>query len=199
MVKKTLCTASLILLSVFFISCGKENLNPQENSNGSSNVVIENADNKENPKEDKNDTKPKSEKKTVRLFFFDMEKMETYYVDEEVVVTDGALITAITSAIQNYNENENFVTLTKKVGVSKAKIEDGILKVYLNDDFTKHMNLGSSSEGALISTLVNSYGYNLKVDKVAVYCNNELYTGLRGELPEGYYTVDYSNTTQYNK
>ena len=59
-----------------------------------------------------------------------------------------------------------------------------------NDDFTSALPLGTSSESGLISAIVNTYGYNYGLDKVAIYFGDTLYTGLKGELLEGYYTVN---------
>ena len=51
----------------------------------------------------------------------------------------------------------------------------------------------------MLSSLLATYGYNLNVDKVAIYFNDELYTSLRGELPNGYFDVDYSSAKAYSK
>ena len=44
-----------------------------------------------------------------------------------------------------------------------------------------------------MAAIVNTYGYNYQVNKVAVYFGNDLYTGLDGTAEAGYSTVDYTN------
>lgn len=181
----TLLLSSLLVFSL--VGCGsKETPKPE----GEKTPPVTN----ETPKGDetsKKDEESKDTKKKVKLFFFHMDEMKMVSVDEEIDVKEGALVTALTKAHQENKSDKNLVTLTDKVGVSSAKLDGDVLKVYFNDDFTKYMNLGSASESGLVEGLVNTYGYNYNVKKVAIYCNGELYTGLRGELPEGYYKTSY--------
>lgn len=179
-----LLLSSLLVLSM--VGCAEK-----ENPKTEDTTKAPTTDSSKVDETNKKDDVSKETKKKIKLFFFDMDEMKIVSVDKEVMVKDGALVTALTKAHQENKSNENFVTLTDKVGVSSAKVEDGILKVYFNDDFTKYMNLGSASESGLVEGLVNTYGYNFNVNKVALYCNGELYTGLRGELPEGYYKTTY--------
>lgn len=138
-------------------------------------------------------------KENLRLYFFDTEKLKLYYIDKDIVVIDKAKINALTKAHQENKDNDKFLYLTNKVGVSSAKLDGDILKIYFNEDFTKLMTLGTSTESGLVQSLVNTYGYNYKVNKVAIYFNNELYTGLKGDLPNGYFEVDTSNCEEYKK
>ena len=61
------------------------------------------------------------------------------------------------------------------------------------------MLLGSSTESGLLSSLISTYAYNLDVDKVAIYLGDKLYTSLKGDLPKGYFDVDFSSAIPYSK
>lgn len=60
------------------------------------------------------------------------------------------------------------------------------------------MNLGTSSECALIDSIVYTYGYNYHVSKVALYVNGEAYVDPRGEMPGGYFTVDITGIEEFD-
>lgn len=67
------------------------------------------------------------------------------------------------------------------------------MTVVFNEAFTEKMLLGSVTESGLLASILSTYAYNYGVDKVAIYFGDKLYTSLRGELPEGYFKVDYSD------
>jgi len=161
--------------------------NNNNNNNNTSNNSNENSNN-ENPSKP-----PKTEVKTVRIFAFDYETPELYYYDTEITVTDNALVTALTNELQHNLPEDRFLALTDEVGVTSAKLDDekGILTVVFNEAFTEKMLLGSVTESGLLASILSTYAYNYGVDKVAIYFGDTLYTSLRGELPEGYFEVDY--------
>lgn len=140
----------------------------------------------------------KIKKETCRLFFFDIKNLNMVYIDKEIEIVDNAKVNALTKAHQE-TKNENLLNLTDEVGVTSAKLNDDILEVHFNESFTDKMTLGSATESGLAASLINTYGYNYNVTKVAIYINNELYTGLKGELEEGYYTVDFSDAQEFKK
>ena len=45
----------------------------------------------------------------------------------------------------------------------------------------------------VIGAVVNTYGYNYGVDKVAIYFGDELYTSTAGTSSDEYSTVNYSD------
>ena len=190
----------VMILTFTFVSCAKDNSEKANDDKSSTEVSEESTQiedsNKDVDKDTPSDSK-ESKKESCRLFFFDTEKLEEVYVDKEIEIVDGAKVNALTKAHQEYKENTKLLSLTDKAKVKSAKVDGDILKVYFNSDFTKEMTLGSATESGLIQSLVDTYGYNYKVKKVAIYINNELYTGLRGELPEGYYEVKASDAKAY--
>ena len=135
-----------------------------------------------------------------RIYFLNMPELEYYYIDKILPVEDNALITALTKELQSTSYNKDFLSLTDKIAVKSAKIDEttGVLKVVFSDSYIDYMNLGTNTEDGLLTCLLASYGYNLGVDKVAIYFNDELYTSLKGDLPEGYFNVHYPLAKVYN-
>lgn len=151
----------------------------------------------QNPTPDKEHA---SKKVNCRLFFFDSEKLELYYIDKDLTVEDNALITALTKELQNTNTSDSFLKLTDKVGIKSANLnkDNGILTVVFNKSYVDEMILGSATESGLLSSLINTYGYNYGVDKVAIYFGDKLYTSLKGDLPEGYFKTNFSEGKPYD-
>lgn len=134
-----------------------------------------------------------------RLYYYDIEKEEMFYIDESVDVIDGAYINALTKALKDNQDNEEFVTINQDTFVTSAKLDEetGILNIYFNDSFYLSTNLGSGIESGFIDALVNTYGYNYNVDKVAIYVEDKLYEDQRGTMPNGYFPVTAESATKY--
>ncbi|MBD7914960.1 GerMN domain-containing protein [Clostridium sp. Sa3CUN1] len=193
------------ILSFILIGCNKSN--DISNLPNKENESFENENNKkETPitNEEKNNISNNSEsltKKNVRLFYFDTINYELYYVDKEVDVTDKAIIKSLTTELQNYSPNKNFLNLTKDVEITSASLDEstGLLKIVFSSSYIDKMLLGSATESGLLSSLLSTYGYNLNIKKVAIYFKDELYSSLRGDLPEGYFNVDYTSAIPYSE
>lgn len=198
---------SVLIFSIFLLGCDK--LVP--NNNNISNIPNDtNSNDTDNSKDDINNSTNDETKdnetssivnKKVRLFFFDTKDYVMYYIDKEIQVEDKAIIKALTKELQNYSPDENFLNLTKEVEITSANIDPktNILKIVFSSSYTDKMILGSSTESGLLSSLLSTYGYNLNVDKIAIYFGDELYTSLRGDLPNGYFDVNYEDAIPYNK
>lgn len=198
----------LLLFSIFFsiilIGCNKNNDTVDPNNSNNKNIEDKNRnDNEKNEAESETPNKESSTKdlKKVRLFYFDTVNYELYYVDKEIEVKDKAVIKALTKELQDYSPNSNFLNLTNKVEITSANIDEksGVLKVKFSSSYVDEMLLGSATESGLLSSLLATYGYNLNINKVAIYFNDELYTSLKGDLPNGYFDVDYSSAKAYSK
>ncbi|MGV2644037.1 hypothetical protein GNF86_21965, partial [Clostridium perfringens] len=122
-----------------------------------------------------------------------------YYYDKTIQVEDKALVKALTNELQNNLPSDDFLALTKEIGVTSAKLDEksGVLTVVFSDSFSDKMTLGSATESGLASSLICTYAYNFGVDKVAIYFGDKLYTSLRGDLPEGYFTAHFSDAEPY--
>lgn len=175
----------LSLLSIILISCSVTNINVPSNDNNSESNNNNNIGNDE-----------VISNKDCRIFLFDSKDLTLYYLDKELVVKDNALVTALTKELQTNMQCSTLINLTDKVNISSAKLSKNkdMLTIVFDKPFTDYMILGSSTESGLISSLVNTYGYNYGVDKVAIYFDDTLYTGLKGSLSEGYFNTDYSNS-----
>lgn len=202
--KKFWLMGLVMILTFTLVSCTKDKSEKANDDKSSTEVSeegtkpSENAEAEDSSKDkDTSSDSKESKKENCRLFFFDTEKLEEVYVDKEIEIVGGAKVNALTKAHQEFKDNKKLLSLTDKAKVKSAKVDGDILKVYFDKDFTKEMTLGTATESGLIQSLVDTYGYNYKIKKVAIYVNNELYTGLRGELPEGYYEVKASEAKAY--
>ncbi len=195
-----------LIFSFILIGCNKNNPPSNLPNKPNENIKEENNNEKENPNtnEEKNNNSSSNEdftKRNVRLFYFDTVNYELYYVDKEIEVNDKAIIKSLTSELQTYSPNKNFLNLTEDVEVTSATIDKstGVLKVVFSSSYVDKMLLGSATESGLLTSLISTYGYNLNVKKVAIYFKDELYTSLRGDLPKGYFDVNYSGAIAYSK
>ncbi|MBS4958464.1 MAG: hypothetical protein KHZ99_15680 [Clostridium sp.] len=131
-----------------------------------------------------------------RVFYFNKVDLKTYCVDTNVKVTDNALVTALTEKLYSApNNNNNFVVLSKDYGVRSATLnyDTNVLTVVFNENFIKDMELSAEVANGVIGAVVNTYGYNYGVDKVAIYFGDELYTSTAGTSSDEYSTVNYSD------
>ncbi len=205
MKKRFLVVFLSLIFMIFLTSCknnenvSTSNITPPVNPNNDS--TSENKSDTDIQPEVKPPTSKKSSLKNVkcRVYFFSQNEMKFYYIDKIIPVEDNALITALTKEQQSTSYNKEFLSLTDKVKVKSAKLDEitGVLKVVFSDSYVDYMTLGSSTESGLLTCLLATYGYNYGVDKVAIYFNDELYTSLRGDLPEGYFEVNYPSAEMY--
>lgn len=138
---------------------------------------------------------------TYRLFFYNPVDGTRYYVDEDITVEENALVSALTSALQNSNYNSDFIVLSDQIGVSNATVDtaNSALTVKFNDSFEKYMNLDPASAYELIYTLVNTYAYNYKVNKISLYFNDIQYTAAPSADKNGWYAPYFDSSVSYNK
>ena len=131
-----------------------------------------------------------------RIFYYNKVDSKTYCTDTKAPVTDNAFVTALTEKLYEApNNNSNFITISKDYGVKSATLDysTNVLTVVFNSNFLDEMKLNDTDSKGLMAAIVNTYGYNYQVNKVAVYFGNDLYTGLDGTAEAGYSTVDYTN------
>lgn len=220
MKKKILTFSLLIVSSLLFMGCNKLSINnnptKETENNGNVNSPSQNDEDKDSEKNNgtnlnTNDNKPNSNttneedkkitKKTCRIYAFNREELQLYYFDEELTIEDNALVTALTKALKNNLLNDNFLVLSDKAQITSAKLdkEKGVLTIVFSENFLQYMVLGTSTESGLVSSLVNTYGYNYDVDKVAIYFGDTLYTSLKGTLEEGYFNAHFNEAKEYVK
>ena len=170
--------------------------NPKENTNTSlaieKNTTVENLSSTE-------DSSYSSQ--TCRLFFYNSVDGRRYYVDENIHVEENALVSALTSALQDNKYSSDFILLSNQIGVSSATVDaaNNALTVKFNDSFEKYMNLDPASSYELIYTLINTYAYNYKVNKVSLYFNNLQYTAAPSADENGWYAPYFDSSISYNK
>lgn len=167
--------------------------------NNDSNTDTDSTDDSNADETDSSEKDEVTQSKMSRLYYYDIEKDEMFYIDESVDVVDGAYINALTKGLKDNQNNEDFVTMNEETFVTSAKLdeESGVLNIYFNDSFYLSTNLGSGIEVGFINALVNTYGYNYNVDKVAIYVEGKLYEDQRGTMPNGYFPVTAESATKY--
>lgn len=167
--------------------------------NNDSNTDTDSTDDSNADETDSSEKDEVTQSKMSRLYYYDIEKDEMFYIDESVDVVDGAYINALTKGLKDNQNNEDFVTMNQETFVTSAKLdeESGVLNIYFNDSFYLSTNLGSGIEVGFINALVNTYGYNYNVDKVAIYVEGKLYEDQRGTMPNGYFPVTAESATKY--
>ena len=179
----------------------KQNSTLEDNNSDSNTNTGSPNDSDQSDQTDDSDTEQNeaTQSRMSRLYYYDIEKEEIFYIDESVDVIDGAYINALTKALKNNQKNEDFVTINEKTFVTAAKLDEetGILNIYFNDSFYLSTNLGSGIEAGFIDALVNTYGYNYSVDKVAIYVEGTLYEDQRGTMTNGYFAVTAESATKY--
>lgn len=208
--KKQLFVVVILMLCTFLIAGCKNNSNNNNLNTNNLNSNNSNANNPNNtqikkPSDKGSDTirqeneKPSIKNTNCRLYFFNTTNLKHYYIDTTVPVEANAIVKALTKELQSQSYNKDFLALTNKINVKSAKIDKDkkLLTMVFSDSYVDHMTLGSSTESGLLTMLLATYGYNLGVDKVAIYFNDELYTCLKGDLPEGYFKVNYPDAEKY--
>jgi hypothetical protein len=206
MKKKLFLLLFTLIFSFILIGCSKtKGISPSDSSNNPNKNVEEEIDSSKNEDENIKDNNIEEEdskyKRKVRLFYFDTVNYKVYYVDKEIEIVDKAIIKSLTKELQNYSPNENFLNLTDKVEITSATLDEksGVLKIVFSSSYVDSMLLGSSTESGLLTSLISTYGYNLNVNKVAIYFGDNLYTSLRGDLPNGYFDVNYDSSIAFSK
>lgn len=203
--KKFFAVIISVIFAAVLTSCkSNESINTSNNTQAvtSNNDTSESKPNTDKKADNTSTTeKPSVKEKKCRVYFFNMSQLKHYYIEKTLPVENNALVTALTKELQNNSYNKDFLSLTDKVKIKSAKVDEktGVLKVVFNDSYVNNMNLGSSTESGLLTSLIATYGYNLGVDKIAIYFNNELYTCLKGDLAEGYFTVEYPAAELYKQ
>lgn len=195
--KKAISLFLLLSIPIAILGCGNKstkdtsssNIDPFSMKSSSENIQSDSSTDTSN----ESDTKIKS----VRLYTYNCIDDKMTYYNEDIKVKNGALVKAIVNALKT-EKDSNTLTLSPKVTVNKAKLENDTLEVDFGDNFINTMNLGSTSELMLLKSLVNSLGYNFGVSKVYITVNGANYSS--GHISKGEkeaFSVNYDNCVEY--
>lgn len=186
MIKKFLVVLSILTLSLTLISCNKE-INTTDDGSGNSQAEISNTD-KSEPNVDKSDSNiditddnqssETKENKLVRLYFYDAVNDNIVFYDDTVEVIDKALTTALVSALKHPTNDSVTPIIPETVPLKSAKLDKGnnLLTIDFPADFVSKLNLGSGPEASTIQAIVNTMGYNYKVDNVIITLDGKPYS-----------------------
>ena len=170
--RKSISLLLILSISISLLGCGNKDTKDSKTSSNIDPFTIEtsNKDNNNSLIEESNDPNVKTQ--SVRLYTYNCIDDKMTYHDENIKVTNGALVKAIVNALKTEKVKDT-LTLSSNVTVNSAKLENDILSVDFGDNFINTMNLGSTSELMLLKSLVNSLGYNFNVSKVYITVNGE--------------------------
>ena len=117
--------------------------------------------------------------KTCRIFYYDCDKDDYFYIDKTIEVTDNALLNALTTALKSADSNELMI-LNEDVYVKSGKLdrENNLITVDLSPSYYNILRrVGSSSESGMLHSMAYTYGYNYGVDKVIITIDGKPYNG----------------------
>lgn len=201
MKRKAISLLLLLSMSISLLGCGNKDTKDNKTSSNIDPFAIETStkdseiDNTNSSIEDSND--PNTKTQSVRLYTYNCIDDKMTYHDENLKVTDGALVKAIVNALKIEKDSDT-LTLPPNVTVNSAKLENDTLSVDFGDNFINTMNLGSTSELMLLKSLVNSLGYNFGVSKVYITINGENYSsGHIYKAEKETFSVNYDNCVEY--
>ena len=195
--RKSISLLLILLISISLLGCGNKDTKDSKTSSNIDPFTIEtsNKDNNNSLIEESNDPNVKTQ--SVRLYTYNCIDDKMTYHDENIKVTNGALVKAIVNALKTEKVKDT-LTLSSNVTVNSAKLENDILSVDFGDNFINTMNLGSTSELMLLKSLVNSLGYNFNVSKVYITVNGENYSsGHILKTDKETFSVNYDNCLEY--
>lgn len=136
------------------------------------------------------------EMKTYRVFYYDTD-YNIYYYDKSVEVVDKAVVKAITNQLKTSPNESLKATLSNNIEIRGASLEGDTITVDFGSNFYDEMSLGSGSESAMLTCLVNTFGYNYNVENVIIKVNGENYKSGHIVLQDGnVFTVEFDNATQ---
>ena len=168
--KKILVVLSILTLSLTLISCNegmKKTNNDSEISPQINN--LESTPDVSNDKASSNNTED-IEDKLVRLYFYDSVSDNIIYYDDTIKVTDKALTNALLDALKAPSKSNVTPLIPENVNITSTKLDkdNNLFTIDFPSDFVAQMNLGSGPESNTLKALVNTIGYNYKVDNVII-------------------------------
>lgn len=193
-----------MFLSIFLISCNNASTDISSSKTDTNTttenkdvLLIDNTKQFEETTTSEGTNKTKTEK-IIKVYLYDGVEDKIFFTNETVVVTDGALVTAIIDSLK-MDRGENFCTLPSDLGVKSAKLdmENDKISVNFGGKFVNNMNLGSSAEINVLKAIVNSIGFNFGVSNVYITVDGAEYSSghILMESKEAF-KVDYENTTE---
>lgn len=207
--KKIISMLLLVSIATICIGCGSNNNSTLSNNNDSNNDSVQKVQDStdksgelsKNSKQFEQTTTPSGDNitkvdKLVRIYLYNGDTDKIVYFDENVSVTDGALVSAIIDDLKKDRTSE-FCPLSKDVAVKSAKLdkENDLLTVNFGDKFVNTMGFGSGPESSVLTSVVNTLGYNFGVSKVYITVSGKPYSSGHIIKKEGEaFTVEYKDT-----
>ena len=152
-------------------------------------LVLFGCSSKNTPTSSNTSSNPSSDtvSKNCRIFYYNCDKDNYFYIDKTLEVTDNALLSALTTALKSADSNKLMI-LNEDVYVKSGKLdqENNLISVDLSPSYYNILRrVGSSSESGMLHSMAYTYGYNYGVDKVIITVDGKPYNGSHILLEEG--------------
>lgn len=183
--KKAILILMIMSLGVTSISCSKSKT----------------LENEESPNVEVNETIQTDKSENIyRIFYFNTENQAINYIEKELEGNENQILKDLVDELK-LKPADSLLPIASDVEVitTDRNEKEDLLNVYFNKDFITEMALDSSTESGFITSIVNTLGYNFGVSKVAIYMNDEIYTGLKEDTGSEYFNVNYDNCAEYSK
>ncbi|GAB6170149.1 hypothetical protein JCM1393_26090 [Clostridium carnis] len=208
--KKIIATFLLLLLPFSLISCSEnknlssnapsieENTSNGNNSNSDKSDLDENKS--ESSKESSNEDEVKS--KDVRLYYYNAVADKIVYSDKTIEVKGKAVATAIVNSLKEAPTSDIRGVISKDISLISANLDSSkdTITLDFSDNFVKAQNLGGGVEASTLTALVNTFGYNFKVNNVIITLGGKPYeSGHFSKASGEAFKVNYDNITELQK
>ena len=210
MKKNFLVILSVLILSLTLISCTQEikipHAEPESQSPNNTDSTVDDSkvddlkvDEPNNPPS--NNTESSIENIAVRLYFYNAQDDTLVYYDDTIEVTDKALTTALINALKNPSNPNATPLLPQNIDITSAKLdkENNLFTLDFPSDFVSKMGLGSGAESMTLKAIVNTIGYNFKVNNIIITLGGKPYSSGHILMEEGEsFKVDLNEGIQLN-
>ena len=140
----------------------------------------------------------------MRFFYPDFLNDRTVYVQQPIDLYTGnefkPVLEKMLKRVPDGSELQAVLSPNTEILSIDFNFDTSVVTVDLSSEFLSEMNAGASFEAMLLSSLVNTFGYNYQTDKVVVTIEGEAYSSGHIYLEKGEtWTADFNSIAQYKK
>lgn len=113
-----------------------------------------------------------------RFFYYNPAKDKILYMDKNMAQQEASKLKNILDENLKNAPSKEFMSIKATIKVNKIELseEKGLVNIDFSNNFVKEMNLGSGTESSNLQAIVNTLGYNYKVDKVLITLDGKPYS-----------------------
>ncbi len=136
----------------------------------------------------------------IRLYYPSATDIGSMYIDRDIEFsTNGDIEKILESNLQNPKSDKLMPTISNNTKINSMKLDRGnrVVKVDFSKELLTDMNAGSSMEGEILKSIVNTLGNYYGVEKVYISIEGTPYSSGHFAIGENeYFTVDYDNVKE---